>query len=409
MKLFKPKYTDKHGKKKTCQCWYLTFVDSRMKRRRLPLFSSKAASQKAADRVGELLGCCGTITPDLQKWFENLPEKLRDKLVSYGLIDNRRLSAHLGKSLTDHLKDFISGMEADNRKAAYVNQVKSTITKILDGCSFDVWTDIDGNKVKTFLTKSRGKDGYGERTYNNYLRSFKEFTQWLIQEDRVTGSDPMKPHKLIKQTEFRKKRRALTIKEMHRLTKATEAAPHRYNMTGYERSLVYRLALETGLRAGEIRTLKVLSFDFENNGVHVEASNSKGKRSYNLILMDDTAKAIKAHLSGKLPTATAFSMPHTANTAQMLKDDLDVAKIPYTDDAGRDVDFHALRHTFISNLSRAGVHPTVAQKLARHSSIELTMKYYTHVLHESEVAAIDALKNLSYACPEDARRRKDAV
>ena len=125
--------------------------------------------------------------------------------------------------------------------------------------------------------------------------------------------------------------------------------------------------------------------------------------------MGDTAKAIKAHLSGKLPTATAFGMPHITNTASMLKDDLKAAKIPYTDDSGRDVDFHALRHTFITNLSRAGVHPTVAQKLARHSSIELTMKYYTHVLHESEVAAIDSLKNLSYTCPDDARRRKDAV
>jgi site-specific recombinase XerD len=43
------------------------------------------------------------------------------------------------------------------------------------------------------------------------------------------------------------------------------------------------------------------------------------------------------------------------------------------------VDFHALRHTFISNLARAGVHPRNAQALARHSTIDLTMNVYTHV------------------------------
>ena len=37
------------------------------------------------------------------------------------------------------------------------------------------------------------------------------------------------------------------------------------------------------------------------------------------------------------------------------------------------------RHTFISNLARAGVHPRNAQALARHSTIDLTMNVYTHV------------------------------
>ena len=115
-------------------------------------------------------------------------------------------------------------------------------------------------------------------------------------------------------------------------------------MTGHERALVYRLALETGLRANEIKSLQVVSFDFGRNMVHVEASNSKGKRSADMILIGETAKAIKAFLDGKNPTDRAFGMPHTANTAPMIKEDLKAAKIPYTDDSGRDCDFHALRH-----------------------------------------------------------------
>jgi hypothetical protein len=63
----------------------------------------------------------------------------------------------------------------------------------------------------------------------------------------------------------------------------------------------------------------------------------------------------------------------------MIRIDLTAADIEYEDDRGRVVDFHALRHTFITNLARAGVHPRNAQALAHHSTIDLTMNAYTHV------------------------------
>lgn len=57
-------------------------------------------------------------------------------------------------------------------------------------------------------------------------------------------------------------------------------------------------------------------------------------------------------------------------------------------------DFHALRHTYITNLSNSGVHPSVAQKLSRHSSIELTMNRYTHTILDSLVKAQEGLPEL---------------
>ena len=41
------------------------------------------------------------------------------------------------------------------------------------------------------------------------------------------------------------------------------------------------------------------------------------------------------------------------------------------------IDFHSLRPTFITGLAERGVHPRVAQALARHSDMRLTMKTYT--------------------------------
>jgi integrase len=57
-------------------------------------------------------------------------------------------------------------------------------------------------------------------------------------------------------------------------------------------------------------------------------------------------------------------------------------------------DFHSLRKTFITNLSRAGVSPKMAQSLARHSDINLTMNVYTMVNVSDQAAAVESLPPL---------------
>ena len=73
----------------------------------------------------------------------------------------------------------------------------------------------------------------------------------------------------------------------------------------------------------------------------------------------------------------------------------EAAEIPYVDDTGRVADFHALRHTFITNLANSGVHPSTAQSLARHSTITLTMDRYTQTVVEQQSEALKNLPDLS--------------
>ena len=63
---------------------------------------------------------------------------------------------------------------------------------------------------------------------------------------------------------------------------------------------------------------------------------------------------------------------------------------PFETEDGR-ADFHALRHSFISNLVRAGVSPKVAQQLARHSTIALTMDRYAHTAMGDLSAGVESL------------------
>ncbi len=46
-----------------------------------------------------------------------------------------------------------------------------------------------------------------------------------------------------------------------------------------------------------------------------------------------------------------------------------------------------MRHLFITNLERAGISPKMAQTLARHSDIRLTLGVYTHIeIHDCTLA-----------------------
>ena len=73
------------------------------------------------------------------------------------------------------------------------------------------------------------------------------------------------------------------------------------------------------------------------------------------------------------------------------------------DDAGRMFEFHGLRHTFLTNLARAGVHPKIAQQLARHSTIVLTMDRYSHVTLGEQSDALAMLPGLDPPAGQAAR------
>lgn len=79
---------------------------------------------------------------------------------------------------------------------------------------------------------------------------------------------------------------------------------------------------------------------------------------------------------------------------RMLKADLEAAGIPYQNNDGEFADFHALRHTFISNLARGGVPLATAQKLARHSTPVLTAARYTHIDLADQSKEVEKLPQL---------------
>ena len=108
----------------------------------------------------------------------------------------------------------------------------------------------------------------------------------------------------------------------------------------------------------------------------MRSSTTKNKKSAVLPLVPMLVTRLAAHQRKEQRTKGRVFRRGVA-TAKTLRIDLKRLGIAPVDELGRRVDFHALRHTFGTVLSRAGVAPRTAMELMRHSDIRLTTKTYT--------------------------------
>ncbi len=291
----------------------------------------------------------------------------------------------LGRPLPEHIEDFSQYLGSKGNTKDYVSQTVKRVRQVFDNCGYLFWSDITASQIMNCIAaiNYRGKN-LSTQTFNYYLQSVKQFCRWMVQ-DRRAGESPVEHLKKVTVVPTFE-RRAATPDEVRILLEAAEAAPKHFGLTGHERAMLYRFAAETGLRAKEIRTLRVSSFDFGDCVVMTPAGYTKNKDKIAQPLRKETVPVLEEFFRSKMPNAPAFKMPSKYNVARMLKADLLNTGIPYFDDLNRKFDFHSLRHTFITTLRSA---PTrVAQSLARHRSSKMTDRY-THIGLVDERAVIE--------------------
>ena len=129
------------------------------------------------------------------------------------------------------------------------------------------------------------------------------------------------------------------------------------------------LALGTGLRRGDIESLKITDIDFANN--YITTNSKKTRKSMG-------ACPVSALVMAEL---TKYVSELNAEQEKMFNDNFSHKRWrKICEDAGlTDLKFHDLRKTFGSMLAQNGVSTAVTQKLLEHSSPNLTNKVYTNV------------------------------
>jgi integrase len=409
-RLFRANFRNRDGELQEASKWYIEFSDQWAKTRRLAAFDSKPASEELARNLVKLIdyynASAGQTDPKLFGWLGTLQSGMRQKLIELGLINAERAS--LGKSLDEHLVEFQEALSHKGSSANHIDILSRRLKRIFKGCKFKNYSDIDSQKVTRYLTELQvpvkrdnpeepKTDKISSQTYNFYLAALKQFCKWMVKHQRASSNPVDHLTRLNVRLDRRRDRRSLSIEELKKLLTTTASSVDRTRLNGEVRALVYRLAVETGLRANEIRTLTRASFDLDSEQpvVRVTAAYSKHRREDAIPLRPATAKALEIHLGRLLPRAQAFKLPVSRKAmTKMFRRDIEAAGIPHRDAENEVVDFHALRHTFVTNLARGGVHPKTAQSLARHSTISLTMDRYTHTVIEEQADALRVLPDL---------------
>ena len=301
MRIFKQSYRDKKtGELKKVANWTIEFRDHEQTKRRWPAFSDKARTNEMARKLGMLVHCrISGDMPDagLNDWLETLPAPTRKRLGEIGLLDRRRLAAN--EPLSKHLDDFKKTLIAKGNTAKHAQQSYNRINRVFDGCKFNAWTDITGSQVQDYLAgKQAGEDGISAQTYNFYIQNVKQFCKWMIREQRASVSPVEHLTGLKVATDRRHERRALTVDEVRELLTITATAGVVQRMAGLDRAMLYRLAVESGLRSSEIRSLTRASFVLEGdqNYVLVKAAYSKNRREDRVPLRCELVDALRPML-----------------------------------------------------------------------------------------------------------------
>ena len=193
-------------------------------------------------------------------------------------------------------------------------------------------------------------------TLNKDIRNIKAFIKWCKKKRYVNEDIEISQLK-----EDERPVRSLNEAEIRRLISAFNSEP----------ALKMRilLGLGTGLRRGDIDSLKISDIDFTNNNITTKSRKTRkslGSRPIPEPVMKELRKYVK-----QLDTKDDRLFTDVFNYKQWRKTCKE-AKLP-------GLKFHDLRKTFASILAQNGVSTAVTQKLLEHSSPALTTKIYMNV------------------------------
>lgn len=319
-------------------------------------------------------------TPDRREAERLLhAERIKAEKRHHGLLPSADQAEASGKGLNELLEAFLSDLRVIGRTGSTL-KIYRELRLTFVACKWERLSDVTARG----FCEWRARAGLAGKTLNDRLKNLCSFFRWL-RRGRIVSENPLEfvdPVKLTP-TLFR---RSETPERLQRLLAV--ASP--------ERAAVYLTAVQTGLRRKELQQLTVADFELAapKPFVRVPASISKNRREATLWLRPEVVAAVR----GVLPADVSPGHKVFAGLVPRLprfKKDLELAGIPFLDSLGRRFDFHALRVTFGTNLSVAGVTPRVAMEVMRHSDIKLTMRIYTDGSQLPTAAAVASLPALS--------------
>ena len=223
--------------------------------------------------------------------------------------------------------------------------------RIVGKCNSKQFTQ---NVMDKFILK-RGAE-VTRPTLNKDIRNLKTFVNWCKKKRYINNEIELRELK-----EEEKPVKSLNDAEIKTLLKATEP----YSSM----KIRVLLALATGLRRGDIDSLKISDVDFEENAISTTSRKTKKSMASRPVSAEVMAELSKYVYSLNVGQEKLFKTKFNHRKWREICKAAGLA----------DLKFHDLRKTFCSLLAQNGVSTAVTQRLLEHSSPNLTNKVYTNV------------------------------
>lgn len=201
-------------------------------------------------------------------------------------------------SLSDHLADFRKARGQKGSTATHVKKTISRVKRIINDTGFESINDIDPESVEEVLQEMLVTDEIGHRTYNHYLQAMDSFCRWMTPK-RMPFNPLSGMHRLNTEVDIRRKRRALSPREMAQLLESARNSGTLIEcFNGELRARLYFTSFLTGLRRREQGSLTPQSFNLEAEQpvIVIEAACSKHRKKDTLPIHPELLVLLKKWL-----------------------------------------------------------------------------------------------------------------
>ncbi|EGR1589525.1 site-specific integrase [Vibrio parahaemolyticus] len=291
----------------------------------------------------------------------------------------------LGRFLADHYQDYLIAMNPKRAKQSY-----SCIANSFEHLMDKPLTDIKAWDIQQWISERR-KLGRAPATIEycvNRLRAaFNRAVEW-----EFIDSHNLSNVKLIKQdntrirylTQEEEKRLLDGIQDRNQRIRQSDGNTEKLRFVDFFEPLVIT-AMNTGMRKGELLTLKWEHVSFPNRYLTIRSENAKSKKTRTIPLNDTVLNLLEdwraqnpgadfVFVSNNQPI-TYFQYPWQT----LLKQ------------AGiENFRFHDLRHHFASRLVMAGVDLNIVRELLGHADLKMTLRY-AHLAPAHKAAAVNLI------------------
>lgn len=288
-----------------------------------------------------------------------------------------------------HIEEFSNWLfeegKADKTIESYVNDVKGFQSYLEEKHKdIPVLSRFSFVRYKEHLIK----EGYAVSTINKKVNSLKVYNDFLKTKGIVSESFIQLKRDRIKIAAGSED--VVDILSEEQVEKLLFYVEDRRKVSIRNKLIVY-LLLYTGVRVSELVGIKISDIDFLTS--HLKVVGKGGKRR-EIGLRQDVLYLIRQYMKEERSGSVFSDSPYlllSQRAGKMHRDAVRDWLAKISKELGFKLHPHLFRHTFCTRLLKKGVDLTTVSKLAGHSTVNMTAKYYIQTTRQEKLDAVQLL------------------